>query len=129
MTRLDPDDDTELTAFSNDATALSQQQVPTVLTNPIIGAESSSTYHNPEQGQGEKGTYHVVEASEDQGQAFFLNPFGMDQYENTDYRLNYDASFTEQSHEQSQIFTNNSFGDHHFLANYDSALNDESLQF
>jgi hypothetical protein len=67
----------------------------------------------------------VVEASGDQGQAFFLNSFGIHQYENTGYELIYDASFIEQS----QVFMQNSFGDYSSHANYDSSSNGEGLQF
>lgn len=138
MTRFDPGEHTELTAPSDDPTALPQQQVPTIPTTPIMArAGPSPTHHNPiRQGQGEKSTHHVVdqsynctadfvEASEDQGQAFFLDPFGMHQYGNTAYELNYSASFTEQS----QLFTENPFGDRFSHANYGLASDDGGLQF
>ena len=136
MARFDPNESTEHTAPSNDPTALSQQQVPTVPTNPVtVRAGPSPTHHIVEQGQGEKGTHHVVdqsyncttdfvEASGDQGQAFFLDPFGMHQYGNTDYELNYGASFTEQS----QLFTQNPFGYRFSHTNYGSASHNGGLQ-
>ena len=138
MTRFDPGEGTEFTAPSNDPTAFSQQQLPTVPANPITArAGPSPTHHNPvEQGQSEKGTHHVVdqsnnctadfvEASGDQGQAFFLDPFGMHHFGNTGYELNYGASFTEQS----QLFTQNPFGDRFSQANYGSTSDDRGLQF
>ena len=75
-----------------------------------------------EQGQGEKSTRCVLdqsydctadlfEASEDQGQAFFLDPFGM--------HLKTSAAHELHIAEQSQLFTENPFGNRISDANYD----------
>lgn len=70
-------------------------------------------------------TADSVEGSGDQGQAFFLDPFGMPQYENSGYELTYRPSSTEQS----QLFTQNPFGDCFSQANYGLASDDGDLQF
>lgn len=137
MARIDQGEGTELTTPSNDPTALSQQQLPIAPLNPITTtAGPSSTHHNIiEQGQSEEGTHHVVDqsynctanfgASGDQGQVFFLDPFGIHQYENTNYELGYSVSFTEQS----QIFTQNPFGNQFSLGNYDPVSDNGGHQF
>ena len=133
MTQFNLDKGTEFTVLSNDSTVFSQQQLPTVSTNPITARvrPSSTHYNSVKQGQSEKSTHHVVnqsndcitdfvEAFKDQGQAFFLDSFRMHHFENTGYELNYGTSFTEQS----QLFMQNPFEDHFSQTNYSLTLND-----
>ena len=133
MNRADPGEDTELTPPSNDSTAGSQQQLPTVTTYPRTAIVGSSPMQQNPVYQGNEGTYHAanqsydctaVEASGDQGMAFFQDPFGMHQYGNTDYELEYGASPTEQS----QLLTQNPFGDYCFHAHSGPASHDTGLQ-
>ena len=135
VTRFDPGEHSELTPPSNDPTAPLQQQVPTIPTPPIMARAGPSPMHQIalEQGQGEKSTHCVLDqsydctadlfkASEDQGQAFFLDPFGMHQYTSAAHELHIT--------EQSQLFTENPFGNRISYANYDlGTQHDRGLQF
>lgn len=93
-------------------------------------------YNPVEQGQCDKVTHHAVdqsynctadslEASGDQGQAFFLDPFRIHQYGNAGYEVDYGTSFTEQS----QLLIQNPFGDCSSHALSSSASDDRGLQF
>ena len=92
--------------------------------NPVEHGQSNKITHYMAD-QSYNCTADSFEASGDQGQAFFLDPFRIHQYGNAGYGLDYGTSFTEQS----QLLIQDPFGDCSSHALPSSASDDRGLQF